>query len=162
MDTVDSRTRSRIMASVGQYDTGPELALRSALHRIGLRYLINDRRLPGSPDLVFPRFMAVIFVHGCFWHAHARCKYATNPSSRSDFWKNKFEENRKRDRKNYRALSDNGWRVLVVWECAIKSKRKDDLVSLAAVIGKWLDSAARRGELPHRTSSHSDWLRSEK
>lgn len=146
MDTVDKKTRSRIMASVGQRDTGPEMRLRSALHRIGFRYRVNDRHLPGSPDLVFPRFKAVIFVHGCFWHSHARCRFATKPSSRVDFWKNKFRENRKRDRNNYRALEENGWRVLVVWECAIKSKGKANLDVLAIELGTWLRSGIQRGE----------------
>jgi DNA mismatch endonuclease (patch repair protein) len=133
------------MASVGQYNTGPEIHLRSALHRIGIRYRVNDKRLPGSPDLVFPRFKAVVFVHGCFWHAHARCRYATKPSSRVDFWKNKFKDNRKRDRKNYVALNEKGWRVLVVWECAIKSKGTVDLNDLANEIGTWLKSGFNRG-----------------
>jgi DNA mismatch endonuclease (patch repair protein) len=134
------------MASVGQRNTGPEMRLRSALHRKGLRYRVNDRRLPGSPDLVFPRFKAVVFVHGCFWHAHSRCKFATKPSSRIDFWKKKFKENRRRDRKNYIALEEKGWRVLVVWECAIKSKGKGDLKDLAIELGAWLRSAVRLGE----------------
>lgn len=137
MDTVDKRTRSRIMASVRQRDTGPELYLRRILHRLGLRYRLHDKILPGSPDLVFPRFRAVIFVHGCFWHAHEGCKYATKPSSRKEFWEKKFKANRKRDRRNYDALIAHGWRVTVVWECVLKRERSELQRSIRQIVS-WL------------------------
>src|SRR5882672_7370771 len=110
MDTVDRQTRSKIMASVGQKDTGAELLLRRALHRIGLRYWLHDRSLPGSPDLVFPRFRAAVFVHGCYWHSHG-CYRSTVPKSRTQFWTDKFDANRSRDGKNLRLLLESGWRV---------------------------------------------------
>jgi DNA mismatch endonuclease (patch repair protein) len=93
MDTVDLATRSKIMSAVGRKDTGAELLLRSALHRIGLRYRLHDRSLPGTPDLVFPRFCAVIFVHGCYWHSHG-CYRSTVPKSHRKFWIAKFAANR--------------------------------------------------------------------
>lgn len=147
MDTVDRKTRSRIMASVGQRDTGPEMCLRRILHRHGLRYRLHDRSLPGSPDLVFPRFQSVVFVHGCFWHVHEGCKFATKPSSRKTFWKEKFDANRKRDRRNYDTLVASGWRVLVVWECAIKGQKEDELDKLGKAVVRWLKSDNRYGEI---------------
>lgn len=147
MDTVDRKTRSRIMASVGQRNTGPEILLRRTLHRLGLRYRLNDRKLPGSPDLVFPRFHAVVFVHGCFWHAHEGCKFATKPSSRKNFWKEKFEANVNRDRRNYDALASKGWRVLVIWECSIKVKKAVGLNELGLNVKEWLNSDERFGEI---------------
>lgn len=128
MDSVDKRTRSRIMASVGQKSTGPELKLRKALHRLGFRYRLNDQRLPGSPDLVFPKYHAVIFVHGCFWHRHG-CKYTTTPSTRKEFWIAKFKANIERDQRNINELKKLGWRVLIVWECEIKNDLEKNLIS---------------------------------
>mgnify|MGYP000862603405 CR=1 FL=1 len=135
------------MASVRQRDTGPEMRLRRALHRLGLRYRLHDRRLPGSPDLVFPRFKAVVFVHGCFWHVHKGCKFATEPASRKDFWREKFEANKKRDRRNYDSLLASGWRVLVVWECAIKFEKDEELNKLGNTVSRWLESTERYGEV---------------
>src|SRR5438552_10615468 len=128
MDTVDRATRSRIMASVGQKHTGAEKILRSLLHKKGLRYRLHVKNLPGSPDLVFPRFRAVIFVHGCYWHSHG-CYRSTVPKSRNEFWTEKFATNRSRDEKNISSLLRNGWRVLTVWECALKGKTALPLVA---------------------------------
>jgi DNA mismatch endonuclease (patch repair protein) len=119
MDTVDKATRSRIMGSVRQKNTQPELVLRKALHAMGYRYKLHDKNLPGSPDLVFPKYKAAIFVHGCFWHRHG-CKQTTTPVTRKEFWEEKFKTNIKRDKKNVRDLQRAGWRVLVVWECELK------------------------------------------
>ena len=138
MDTVNKKTRSRIMASVGQRDTGSELLLRRALHRQGFRYRLYEKKLPGSPDLVFPKYRAVIFVHGCFWHRHG-CKYSTFPSTRKKFWGEKFEANKKRDKKNIDSLKAKGWRVLIVWECLINSKEFNDGTIISSV-AKWLRS----------------------
>jgi DNA mismatch endonuclease, patch repair protein len=147
MDTVDKKTRSRIMASVGQRDTGPEMRLRRNLHRRGLRYRLHDRKLPGSPDLVFPRFHAVIFVHGCFWHVHKGCKFSTAPSSRKKFWREKFKANRSRDTRNCKALLASGWRVLVVWECATKCKKDEGFDELGSQTANWLTSSKLCGEI---------------
>ncbi len=98
------------------------MRLRKALHRLGLRYRLHVRKLPGSPDLVFPRFKSVVFVHGCFWHVHG-CKYSTTPSARREFWTEKFAANKARDERNVNLLLADGWRVLTVWESALKEQR---------------------------------------
>ena len=147
MDTVDKKTRSRIMASVRQKDTGPETTLRSALHRAGLRYRLHDRTLPGSPDLVFPRFNTVIFVHGCYWHSHG-CYKSTVPKSRRNFWKDKFNANRKRDRHKVDLLRDAGWRVLTVWECVLIGKHALSPDAVAERVRAWLTGTAGQGEIP--------------
>lgn len=146
MDTVDKQTRSRIMASVGRRDTDAELILRRALHRIGLRYRHHDRSLPGSPDLVFRRYKAVIFVHGCYWHSHG-CYRSTVPKSGTEFWNAKFEANRRRDLRNVDALLDRGWRVLIIWECALKGKLAHDPSAAGKAVKRWLKSNERRGNL---------------
>ena len=112
-----------MMAGIGGKDTKPELALRKGLFALGLRYRLHDRKLPGRPDIVLPRWNAVVFVHGCFWHRHPGCRFATTPSTRTGFWLDKFEKNVARDQRNVVALQTLGWRVLVVWECDIKADR---------------------------------------
>jgi DNA mismatch endonuclease (patch repair protein) len=112
-----------------------------------LRYRLHDRKLPGSPDLVLPRFNAVVFVHGCFWHVHKECKFSTKPSSRKEFWEEKFEANKKRDRRNYDVLEASGWRVLVVWECAIKACKNVLLDDLGSEVANWLKSDELYGEI---------------
>lgn len=151
MDTVDKATRSKIMASVGQKDTGPEILLRSALHRRGLRYRLHDRSLPGSPDLVFPRFRTVIFVHGCYWHSHG-CYRSTVPKTRKDFWSKKFEDNKERDERKIRQLLKHGWRVLIVWECALVGKTSQPINCIAGEVSAWLNGPDVRGELSGGTS----------
>ncbi|BCO30128.1 very short patch repair endonuclease [Thiohalobacter sp. COW1] len=146
MDTVDKAVRSRIMASVRQRDTGPEMRLRRALHRLGLRYRLHDRKLPGSPDLVFPRFKAVVFVHGCFWHVHG-CKYSTTPASRKEFWAEKFAANKARDQRNVTLLLADGWRVMTVWECALKGKREYPEEAVAIRVANWLRGTRHKGEI---------------
>lgn len=136
MDTVDPKIRSKIMAAVGQKDTKPEMALRKALHSMGFRYVVNDKRLPGSPDLVFPKYHAAIFVHGCFWHRHG-CKYSTMPKTRREFWEEKFETNKKRDRRKISELRKRGWKVKVVWECWLRSNSGQVLKQVSAVT-EWL------------------------
>ena len=147
MDTVDRETRSRIMSSVGQKDTGPEILLRHSLHKAGLRYRLHDRTLPGSPDLVFPRFKAVVFVHGCYWHSHG-CYKSTVPKSRREFWKNKFRVNRERDERNAMLLRKRGWRVLTVWECVLVGKHARSRDTLVARTRAWLSGANEQGEIP--------------
>jgi DNA mismatch endonuclease (patch repair protein) len=144
MDTVSSAVRSKIMASVGQKNTGAEVALRKALHRRGLRYKLHDRVLPGSPDLVFPRFKAVVFVHGCYWHSHG-CYRSTVPKTRKEFWTSKFAANKARDTRKKAELLKRGWRVLTVWECALSGKTAKPAESLAKHVETWLNSAKRTG-----------------
>ena len=146
MDTVDKTTRSKIMAKVGQKNTGPEKKLRKALHGMGLRYRLHDKKLPGSPDMVFPRFKAVLFVHGCFWHRHG-CKSTTTPGDNVDFWNKKFEENLARDRRNIDSLHDYGWRVAVVWGCVPKGKNTD-VGLVAATVRDWLETDEKLRYIP--------------
>lgn len=123
-----------MMASIRGKNTRPELLLRSAMFAAGFRYRLHVRGLPGSPDLVFPKYRAVLFVHGCFWHRHDNCRYTTSPKSNEDFWRVKFEGNVSRDARNVALLMEQGWRVAIVWECALK--RSVDDVTLTA--GEWL------------------------
>lgn len=121
MDTLTPELRSRLMSRIKGKDTKPEMLVRSAAHRLGLRFRLHDKRLPGRPDLVFPKHRTVIFVHGCFWHRHG-CKLASNPKSRQDYWLPKFERNTRRDAEHRAALEAAGWRVVVIWECEAKSE----------------------------------------
>src|SRR5437867_1535319 len=109
------------MAQVAGKDTSPELLVRRLVHRLGVRFRLHRRDLPGTPDLVLPRWKIIIFVHGCFWHRHKSCKKATTPKSRTDFWTEKFRLNVARDRRVTRALEAMGWRVEVVWECETRN-----------------------------------------
>ena len=120
MDTLTREQRSERMSRVRSRDTKPEMAVRSLVHSLGYRYRLHDRKLPGNPDLVFSSRKKLIFVHGCFWHRHPRCKNNRLPKSRLTFWKPKLELNRKRDLKNQRKLRRLGWRFLVIWECQTK------------------------------------------
>jgi DNA mismatch endonuclease (patch repair protein) len=135
MDTLSVDQRSLLMSRIRGKDTAPELAVRSLLHRMGFRFRLHRRDLPGTPDIVLPRHATVVFVHGCFWHRHAGCKGATTPKTRRAFWRAKFEANVERDRRNRRDLRKLGWKVLTVWECQI---RKTDRLesSLRRALGR--------------------------
>ena len=146
MDIVDPETRSRMMRSVRQRDTTPEVRLRKALHKFGFRYRLNRKDLPGTPDIVFPGTKCVVFVHGCFWHGHD-CRYGTVPSNRRDFWEAKFTANRKRDARVVQELVNAGWRVMTVWECALKTDVAT--VSAAKAVGEWLGSGVAVGSVPY-------------
>lgn len=119
-DVVDIATRSRMMSGIQGKNTRPELLVRKYLHGRGLRFRLHVKELPGKPDLVFPKYKTVVFVHGCFWHRHPGCKYASTPNSRKQFWENKLSENVERDAYQIAALGGMGWRVLVVWECELR------------------------------------------
>jgi DNA mismatch endonuclease, patch repair protein len=135
MDIVDTATRSRMMSGIRSSNTKPEIAVRRSLHAAGLRYRLHVRTLPGSPDVVLPRYRTVVFVHGCFWHQHQGCRYATTPASNLEKWRLKFEQNRTRDIRNLDALREAGWRVLVVWECGVRMFAKTgELATLAEEI----------------------------
>lgn len=135
-DFLSPAERSARMALIRSNDTSPEVKLRRALHRQGLRYVLRKKGLPGKPDLVFPKHRAVIFVHGCFWHRHEGCKVASTPKSNTQFWKDKFDRNVARDARVQDELRAQGWRVFVVWECGLNSKARTDLKaeSLSALI----------------------------
>lgn len=114
---MDPEQRRRLMARFKSANTKPEMAVRRLLHRLGYRFRIHRKDLPGRPDIVLPRYRTAIFVHGCFWHRHAGCKVATFPKSQPEFWRAKFDNNVERDAANTSRLEALGWRVLVVWEC---------------------------------------------
>lgn len=137
VDIVDKQTRSRMMAGIKGKNTKPELVLRKALHAMGYRFRLHDKRLPGRPDIVLPKWNAVIEVHGCFWHRHADCRYATTPNTRTEFWTKKFAANVARDRRNVEQLQASGWRTAVVWECRLREKEIDELL---AELGHWIRS----------------------
>lgn len=135
-DIVNSQTRSRMMARIRGKDTKPELALRRALHALGFRYRLHVKGLPGKPDIVMPKYNAVIFVHGCFWHRHRGCRHATTPLTRQDFWTAKFDNNVARDIVVRSALAKAGWRVATVWECALRTKA--GITEARDIITNWL------------------------
>jgi len=130
VDVVDRATRSRMMSGIRGKDTRPELIVRSYLHRAGLRFRLHAK-LPGKPDLVLPKYRTIVFVHGCFWHRHAGCRYATVPTNNAAFWKEKFASNVQRDAKVKAQLEEMGWRVLVVWSCQLSER---DLAQLATTV----------------------------
>jgi DNA mismatch endonuclease (patch repair protein) len=111
------------MAAIRGSNTRPELAVRRAMHKAGLRFRLHRRDLPGTPDLVFPRYRTAVFVHGCFWHRHPRCKNARLPATNAEWWRTKLRANQGRDRRQQRELTAAGWRVLVVWECQLGDDR---------------------------------------
>jgi DNA mismatch endonuclease (patch repair protein) len=124
-DIVSPLTRSQMMALVKSKNTKPELIVRRFLHRLGYRYRLHARKLPGQPDLVLAKYNTVVFVHGCFWHQHTNCRYATMPSSREEFWKQKLTGNLIRDNIQTENLNLLGWKVLVIWECGLKHNIAD-------------------------------------
>lgn len=126
MDIHDKKTRSYNMSRIKSKNTKPEELVRKYLFSQGFRYIKNDRRLPGSPDIVLPKYKTVIFVNGCFWHGHNGCKYFVWPKSNEDFWKNKIKANIARDKKKTDALEALGWKIIVVWECELKTQNKND------------------------------------
>ena len=119
-DVVSKAVRSRMMSRIRAKDTAPELTLRRALHRMGFRFRLHARDLPGCPDIVLPRHRLAIFVHGCFWHHHQGCRFAAVPSTRRAFWKAKFKANRERDRLARIQLTRLGWNTMVFWECELR------------------------------------------
>lgn len=121
-------TRSENMARVKNKNTKPEIFLRKLLWHKGFRYLINYKKLPGSPDIYIPKYNAAIFVNGCFWHMHENCKYSSIPKTNHEFWENKLKGNVKRDKKNYTQLESMGVKVIVVWGCEIKKMMKDEYI----------------------------------
>lgn len=127
MDTLSPDKRSALMKRVKRSNTSPEIRLRKELHRLGFRYIIGDRRFPGTPDLVFPRYKTVVFIHGCFWHGHS-CRAGRAPSSNVEYWLPKIEANRVRDTRKETTLTDLGWRVFTVWACEL---RRDGLAKVA-------------------------------
>jgi DNA mismatch endonuclease (patch repair protein) len=147
IDVVDKITRSRMMAGIQGKNTKPELDLRRALHRLGLRYRLHATRLPGRPGIVLPRYHAAIQVHGCFWHRHEHCSFCTRPASNKEFWKLKFGETVKRDKRNLAALRKLGWKVAIVWECSIKAEGAEAVAERTVA---WLQSGRSFKEISSR------------
>lgn len=145
-DIVTPEVRSRMMAGIKSTDTMPELILRRGLHRLGFRYRLHDRKLPGRPDIVFPRHRAVLFAHGCFWHGHD-CNLFRWPSTRREFWQSKIERNRATDARAAKALEADGWRLGIVWECAIKGRARLPVESVVETCAAWLRSDQARLEI---------------
>jgi DNA mismatch endonuclease (patch repair protein) len=141
-DVVDVATRSRMMAGIQGKNTKPEILIRKALHARGFRFRLHVKDLPGKPDLVLPKYRALIFVHGCFWHGHG-CRYFKVPQTRPEFWLEKIGKNQRRDSLQEEALIAMGWRVLVVWECAVRSMRKDKSSVLVDLIASWLKNGSK-------------------
>lgn len=135
-DIVDQQTRSRMMSGIRGKNTKPELALRRPLHALGFRYRIHAKGIPSKPDIVLPKYRAVIFLHGCFWHRHEDCRYATVPATRPEFWAAKFDANVARDAAVQSALRESGWRVGTVWECALRTETS--IAQTRDMVAAWL------------------------
>jgi len=138
MDSLDPERRSRNMARIGSRDTLPELRVRSALHRLGYRFRVHVASLPGTPDIVLPKYSTVVLVHGCFWHRHQGCRLSYSPKTRAEFWQRKFDQNVQRDKQVLSELESLGWRVVVIWECETK-----DLASLEDRLERELGSLSQ-------------------
>lgn len=140
MDNISPEKRHKVMAQVPSKNTRPEKEIRTALFRAGFRYRICDKRYPGKPDLIFPKYYAVIFINGCFWHAHEGCSNFRFPKSNIDFWKKKFERNKERDAKTLRYYQEQCWRICVVWECSIRGKNSGRKIeNVTEQIIQWLE-----------------------
>ena len=147
MDVLTPEQRQRCMARIKGRNTKPEVVLRKALFSLGFRYRLHDKRLPGTPDLVFPKYHAVVFVHGCFWHGH-ECALFVVPATNTAFWMQKIAGNRSRDAKALHELRALGWRVLTAWECALRGRGRLPLDELARSIARWLRSKRHSSEIP--------------
>lgn len=140
-DVLSRDQRHRNMAAILSASTRPELTLRYALWHQGFRYRTNDKRLPGRPDIVLPKYRTVIFVHGCFWHGHKDCKYYTVPKTNTEFWRAKIARNQERDQEVWRKLEAKGWSVIIVWECELKKAKLEETID--RVVG----AIVRNGEV---------------
>ena len=142
-DVVTAEVRSRMMASIRPKDTKPEIVVRRYLHRHGFRFRLHRKDLAGKPDLTLPKWNAVVFVHGCFWHKHAVCKYFRLPATRHEFWSAKIDGNARRDQRNLEGLLAMGYRVATVWECSLRHREDETLSRLL----RFLTSTQTRLEL---------------
>lgn len=136
-DVLTPAQRRLNMSRIRGQDTKPEMLVRKGLHARGLRFRLHDRKLPGCPDLVFQRYRAAVFIHGCFWHGHD-CRYFKVPQSRTEFWLGKIGQNRARDARQHAALREAGWRTLVIWECATRTKVPEVFDRLIDHVADWL------------------------
>jgi len=146
IDIVNEATRRRMMSGISSKNTKPEMAIRSGLFARGYRYRLHSKHLPGKPDLVLPKYKAVIFVNGCFWHRH-NCSLFKWPTTRADFWKNKLNANAERDLKKLAECQSLGWRTLTVWECILKGKNPEAVSLVIDQVEGWLLSERKTGEI---------------
>lgn len=150
-DIVPADVRSRMMAGIRGTNTKPELLLRKGLHALGFRFRLHEKALPGKPDIVLPRYRAVIFAHGCFWHGHD-CHLFKWPSTRPEFWQTKIARNREVDARSEAALAETRWRQAIVWECALKGRARLPIDEVLATCAEWLRSGEPRLEIRGRTA----------
>lgn len=145
-DIVDAQTRSRMMSGIKGKNTKPELLVRRGLHALGFRFRLHSKDVAGKPDLIFRKYRAVIFVHGCFWHGH-NCHLFRMPSTRTEFWQAKINRNRQRDEDVSAQLRESGLRQLVIWECALKGKTRLDFDVMIESVAQWLLGPKSEGEI---------------
>ncbi len=145
-DIVTPKTRSRMMAGIRSKNTKPELLIRRQLHKLGFRFRLHDRKLPGSPDIVLRKYNAIIFINGCFWHCH-KCHLFKWPKTRRQFWQKKLKQNHANDQKNMASLAKSGWRICIVWECAMKGPKKD-IPGTIKILTEWLKGQENMLEIP--------------
>lgn len=138
VDNLLPSNRSLLMSKVRSQDTAPEIVVRQTAHALGFRFRLHSRSLPGTPDIVLPKYQSVIFVHGCFWHGHRRCRKSKRPTTNISFWNAKLEKNERRDKSNILKLRKLGWRVLVIWEC-----QTHRLLALENLISRFLTGAVQ-------------------
>lgn len=131
MDIWTKEKRSEVMSNIRSKDTLPEIRVRKILFSKGYRYRLHVKNLPGKPDIVLPKHNAVVFVHGCFWHLHRGCRDGTIPKTRTEYWRGKLLKNKERDKNHVGKLQEQGWRVLILWECEIENKHEEVLVRLS-------------------------------
>lgn len=153
MDNVEAKVRSRMMSSIRGKDTKPELIVRRYLHASGFRFRLHRKDLPGRPDLILPKWRVALFVHGCFWHGHRNCRYFRFPRTRPEFWEVKIQGNRERDTRAERLLSEQGWRVLRIWECALRDCPEEALQQLSTLIRCGAAGAEIQSEVAQRDST---------
>lgn len=139
------------MAGIRGKNTKPELLVRKGLHALGFRFRLHSKDVAGKPDLVFKKYRAVIFVHGCFWHGHS-CHLFKMPSTRTEFWEAKISRNRQRDEDVSTQLHENGWRRLIIWECALKGKTRPDFDIMIESVARWLTGSQPEGEIAGGTA----------
>ena len=145
-DIVDQKKRSRMMANIKGKNTKPEMAIRSALHRIGYRFRLHRKDLPGKPDIVLPKHRAVVFVNGCFWHGHF-CHLFRWPKTREEFWREKILSNKERDQRNVSTLIQREWRICIIWECSIRKQSEENLAGVIGELVEWIESSEPTKEI---------------
>lgn len=145
VDIVPPAVRSKMMSGIRAKNTKPEMQVRQALHALGFRYRLHRKELAGCPDIVMTSRKIAIFVHGCFWHQHVNCRYAKLPGTRSVWWRDKLDKNQARDERAIAALMDAGWRVLVIWECALRNRNTSAVIG--QTVAQWIDSRAESGSI---------------